>query len=245
MESVTYSDPAVAAFVVLPMLLLVALIGGTSIAWRRGGSTSSTRATAIVTVAAIGWMTLTWVLAGSGVLREWTRIPPPFGLLLVAIVALAVAMAFSPLGRRLALFIPLWALVGVQAFRLPLELAMHQMYERGIMPGQMTYTGRNFDIVTGITAAIVAALLASGYAGRKLAAVWNVMGLALVLNVVVVAILSTPTFALFGPDRLNVFVTYTPFVWLPAVMVLAAFAGHLIVFRALLFSRRGLELGQE
>jgi hypothetical protein len=233
MESATYSDPAVAAFVVLPVLLLLALIGGTSVAWRRSGSTSSTRATSIVAVAAIGWMTLTWVLARSGVLREWTRMPPPFGLLLLAIVALAAAIAFSPLGNRLALFVPLWALVGVQAFRLPLELAMHRMYERGIMPGQMTYTGRNFDIVTGITAAIVAALLASGYAGRKLAAAWNVMGLALVLNVVVVAVLSTPTFALFGPDRLNVFVTYTPFVWLPAVMVLAAFAGHLIVFRAL------------
>jgi heme exporter protein D len=31
----------------------------------------------------------------------------------------------------------------------------------------------------------------------------------------------------------NVFVMYAPFVWLPAVMVLAALAGHLVVFRAL------------
>jgi len=29
-----------------------------------------------------------------------------------------------------------------------------------------------------------------------------------------------------------VFVTYTPFVWLPTVLVLAALAGHLIIFRA-------------
>ena len=29
------------------------------------------------------------------------------------------------------------------------------------------------------------------------------------------------------------FVTYTPFVWLPAVMVVAALAGHLVIFRAL------------
>ena len=65
---------------------------------------------------------------------------------------------------------------------------------------------------------------------------WNILGLLLVLNVVTVGILSTPRFRLFGDDRLNVFVTYPPFVWLPAVMVLAALAGHLIVFRAL--SRR-------
>ena len=64
-------------------------------------------------------------------------------------------------------------------------------------------------------------------------AVWNVLGLALLVNVIVVALLSTPVFRAFGDDQLNVFVTYTPFVWLPAVMVLAALAGHLIVFRAL------------
>jgi hypothetical protein len=69
-------------------------------------------------------------------------------------------------------------------------------------------------------------------AGRRLVLAWNIMGLALLVNIVVVAILSTPRFAAFGPDRLNTFVTYPPFVWLPTVLVLAALAGHLIIFRA-------------
>ena len=69
-------------------------------------------------------------------------------------------------------------------------------------------------------------------------AAWNVGGLILLVNIVAVAILSTPTFAAFGPDRLNVFVFYPPFVWLPAVLVLAALAGHLIVFRALALAGR-------
>ena len=50
-------------------------------------------------------------------------------------------------------------LVGVQGFRLPLELAMHRMYERGIMPVQMSYSGLNYDILTGIRALVVAALV--------------------------------------------------------------------------------------
>jgi hypothetical protein len=62
---------------------------------------------------------------------------------------------------------------------------------------------------------------------------WNILGLALLVNIVGVAILSTPRIQLFGPDRLNVWVMYPPFVWLPAVMVLAALAGHLLIFRAL------------
>jgi small-conductance mechanosensitive channel len=135
-------------------------------------------------------------------------------------------------GRRLSEHIPLWILVGIQGFRLQMELAMHTMVDRGIMPEQMSYTGRNFDIITGITAIAVAALVATNRAGRSLVLIWNVIGIALLMNIVGVALVSTPIFALFGPDRLNVWITYPPFVWLPAVMVLAALTGHLVIFRA-------------
>jgi hypothetical protein len=230
------ADPAVAAFVVIPAVLVIALISGARLAWRRSGAPAATvtRVSWLTGGLAVLWMAVTWVVADSGVLRLWDRRPPPFGLLMLAIAAISVAIAFSPFGTRLARFVPLWALVGVQTFRLPLELAMHAMYERGVMPPQMTYTGRNFDIVTGATAIVVAALSFSGRGGRVLVGAWNVMGLSLLVNVVVVAILSTPTFRIFGDERLNVWVTYTPFVWLPAVMVLAAFAGHLLIFRALI-----------
>ena len=56
----------------------------------------------------------------------------------------------------------------------------------------------------------------------------------LLINVVTVAILGTPRFRYFGDQYLNVWVTYPPFVWLPAVLVLAALAGHLLIFRALI-----------
>jgi hypothetical protein len=123
--------------------------------------------------------------------------------------------------------------VAAQSFRLPLELAMHAMYERGIMPLEMSYSGRNFDIVTGASAIIVALLVAAGRGGRRLVLSWNVLGLVLLGNVVTVAILGTPAIRYFGDDHLNVWVTYAPFVWLPAIMVLAALAGHLVIFRAL------------
>ena len=40
-------------------------------------------------------------------------------------------------------------------------------------------------------------------------------------------------FAAFGPEALNTFVAHPPFVWLPAVLVLTAVAGHLMITRAL------------
>ena len=229
-----YSDPAVAAFVLIPALLAVALVWATRFAWRRGGASdaAATRASLAVGAASAAWMAATWLAARSGILRLWERTPPPFGVLLLAIVAVATVLAVGGVGRRLALFVPLWALVAVQGFRLPLELAMHAMYERGIMPVEMSFSGRNFDVVTGASALVLAALVRAGRAGRRLVAAWNVIGLALLVNVVVVALLGTPRFRYFG-DHLNVWVTYPPFVWLPAVMVLAALAGHLVVFNAL------------
>ena len=177
-------------------------------------------------------MAITWRVADAGALLDWDSTPPPFAVLVVAIFAIATGLAAGKIGLRLSRYLPLWVLVGVQSFRFPLEIAMHRMAERGVMPDQMSYSGQNFDILTGISAIVVALLIRAGVAGRRLALIWNLAGLGLLINIVTVAIVSTPRFAWFGPDRLNVWVMYAPFVWLPAVMVLAALAGHLIIFRA-------------
>jgi hypothetical protein len=233
MAAYSLADPPVLAFIVLPAAVAILFVWGIAAAWRRSGETAGA---AVAAVRASGfvliWMGTTLGLADRGTFLNWEATPPPFALLVVAILALGFAIAFGPAGTRLA-HLPLWTLVAVQAFRLPLEIAMHALVNRGIMPEQMSYSGRNFDVLTGASAIVVAALVAAGVAGRKTVMVWNVAGLLLLVNIVVVAILSTPRLAMFGPDRLNVFVFYPPFVWLPAVLVLAALAGHLLIFRAL------------
>jgi hypothetical protein len=223
----TSFDLPVVAFVAIPILLVCLLTWGVRAA-------STPRQAALVGCAAAAWMALTVMVAATGVLRGWDRNPPPLMFLIAAILALAVSLAFSSLGGQLTAAIPLWVLVAVQAFRLPLELAMHAMSQRGVMPSVMSYTGRNFDIVTGASAILVAALAAFGIGGRLVVWVWNVMGFGLLLNIIGVALLATPRFRYFGDSQLNIWITYPPFVWLPAVMVLAALAGHLLIFRALL-----------
>lgn len=233
------ADPARLAFIVIPALLALALTLGVAVSLRRAGATTlaANLAAVCTLLAASAWMALTWLAAAGGVLADWQRTPPPFAVLVVSIVILASALAFSRIGAALATWLPLWMLVAIQGFRLPLELAMHTMYERGLMPVEMSYAGRNFDIVTGIAAIVVAALAWRGIAGRGVVAAWNIIGALLLVNVVTVAILGTPRFQYFGPAHLNTWVTHPPFVWLPAVMVLAALAGHLIVWRALRIRR--------
>ena len=230
-----WSDPVVVAFVAIPVALAVTLVWATLKAWRRSGASESAsrRATVIVAADAAAWMVLTWAAAMSGILQQWDLRPPPFLFVIVGTILISLILGFGGVGTRIARYMPLWAIVAIQSFRLPLELAMHALFERGIMPIQMTYTGRNFDIVTGATAILVTILVKTGYGGRRLVMLWNVLGLALLVNVVSVAIASMPLFRAFGDDQVVTFVTYPPFVWLPAVMVLAALAGHLVIFRAL------------
>ncbi len=188
------------------------------------------------TAAAIGtaiWMGLTLAAAAAGWLA-FGPLPPPFVLLFVVILALGIGLGRSRVGERLAMGLPLAALVGIQGFRLPLELLMHRAYAEGVMPEQMSYSGLNFDILTGITAILVAGLLLAGRMPLWGVRAWNWMGLLLLVNIVTIAWLSAPTpLRVFLNEPANVWITYPPFVWLPAVMVLTALFGHLVIFRRL------------
>src|SRR4029453_14613965 len=95
-------EPAPLTFVVLPVLLACILTWGTAVAWRRCGppAAAAWRASIVSLAGACAWMAVTWAAAASGILREWTRNPPPFGLLVVAIVGLAFALTYSGFGTR-------------------------------------------------------------------------------------------------------------------------------------------------
>jgi hypothetical protein len=185
-------------------------------------------------VAAGVWMGLTWAAAETGHLSRPDLTPPPFLGLPVAVLALSLMASFSRFGTRLIDGLPLAWIIGVQAFRFPLELMMHRAYDEGVMPMQMSYSGWNFDIVTGLTALPVTWAVSRGFGGRKLVIAWNALGTLLLVNIVVIAVVSMPIVGWFGPSLLNTFVMFPPFVWLPAVMVTTAAVGHLLVWRAVL-----------
>jgi hypothetical protein len=158
---------------------------------------------------------------------------PPVALLMPPGFLLALAAVFSPLGARLAA-LPYASLIGFHAFRLPLELLLWSFHKQGRLPVQMTFSGRNFDVLTGLSALAVAYLAARGKVGRKGILAWNLIGLALLANIVAVAVLSLPApWRAFPNDPPNELVLRFPYVFIPALFVMAALAGHLLVFRKL------------
>jgi hypothetical protein len=63
---------------------------------------------------------------------------------------------------------------------------------------------------------------------------WNLLGLGLLANIVIIAVLSTPVrFRSFTAGPANLLPSTFPYVWLPTFLVQAALFGHLVVFRAL------------
>jgi hypothetical protein len=198
-------------------------------------SVEVTRRTWLAGAGIAGWMALFSVAAGSGALSRFDARPPLLNLMMLLVLGGALFFARSRAGSDLVDGLPLSALVGFQAFRLPLELVMHEAARAGVMPTQMSFSGWNFDIVTGITACILAPLIAKGRAPRWLVVAWNAVGAILLAIIVGVAVSSTPLFHAFGDGAaINTFVAYLPFVFLPAVMVAFAIVGHVLVARWLL-----------
>ena len=188
----------------------------------------------VVMTVIVLWIAMPALLASRGLLDRYAPFPAP-GFVLIGLLTIGtVILAFSPVGARLAAGIPLAGLVGYQVFRVPLEWVLHELYSEAVIPVQMTYAGRNFDIVTGLLAAALALLLRAGRCPLWLVAAWNIIGLGLLVNVVTIAILSTPApFRYFMNDPVNLLPSTFPYVWLPTFLVQAALFGHLVVFRAL------------
>jgi hypothetical protein len=201
---------------------------------RRAGRDPRTarRDAGIAALLAAVWLVATASAAASGTLHF--EAPPTMLIIFPLMLVLVVIVARSGAGTRIALELPLAALVGFQGFRVLVELLMHRAYLEGLMPAQMSYSGRNFDIVTGVTALLLAAWLATGRRSPRLVFAWNTLGVLLLANIVGIALLSAPTpLRVFMNEPADVWITRAPWIWLPTVMVVAAALGHVLVYRRL------------
>ncbi|MEZ0268322.1 MAG: hypothetical protein ACAI43_26645 [Phycisphaerae bacterium] len=229
----TPATPAsLAAFVLIVAAVLGVVVVGVFAAHRRLGLPAGRR-TATVHVGLLLWVAITSVPVATGLLAAGPM--PRIPLYFAAINLAGVLFAFSRTGRALAIGLPLAALVAFQAFRLPLELVLHHWAGRGVIPPTMTWTGQNFDIVTGVLA-----LLLAPFASRSRAAAWafNLIGFALLLNVMRVAMMSSPLPFAWPDVRPPLqLVLHLPYAWIGSVCVAGALAGHIVLTRALLAPR--------
>lgn len=220
----------------IPAIALALAVLFVVMTWRTGEglpAATRTRRTAAVAIGMALWLMAQAAAAQSGWLSRFQDRPPPIVIWFASMIVGTLILAWSPFGKRFADKLPFAALIGFQAFRLPLELVMHRAAVAHIMPSVMSFTGYNFDIVTGITAIPLAWYVARRGPARPLIALWNITGQILLIIIVAIAFAASPVFRAFGDDQLNIWVTHFPYVWI-AVAVGAALFGHVVTLRKLL-----------
>lgn len=180
------------------------------------------------------WIAYGGILGYTGVIANASALPPGMFYMLAPMILLVMFMASSRIGETVALSFPLWLLMGMESFRLVVEIFLHQLWLDGQLPKMLTYHGANFDILMGISAPIVAWFLISRRISNRTALVWNVIGIAMLANVAVRAVLTSPgPLHFISTEVPNVAIGTFPFTYIPGLMVPLALMLHVLSIRAL------------
>ena len=187
----------------------------------------------ILLSAIVLWLCLTASLSLSGFFMNFNALPPRIFFAIFPITLLLIAIALSSKATLYLAAIPQTWLINIQAFRVVMEIVLWLLASQHVIPEIMTWNGRNFDILIGATAPFVAyAYSASKDWGRKVAIIWNVLGILLLINVFIHGLLSAPTpFRVFFTTPANTFVGSFPYIWLPAFVVPCAVLFHILSLR--------------
>lgn len=143
-----------------------------------------------------------------------------------------IILLFTDDMKTLVVYLNIKVITQLQVFRVFVEIILWALFIQNLLPEQMTFEGRNFDILAGITA-LIAARFAPHNKGALIA--WNIFGLALLINIVAIALLSMPTpFRVFQNEPANVIVTHFPYIFLPTFLVPLAYILHFLSLKKLL-----------
>jgi len=191
---------------------------------------------ATVAIILVVWLAVTGILSFKGVFQDTSAIPPRLMIGIAPAILFIILLLTTKNGRRFTDNIDLNKLTLVHIVRVPVEIVLLLLFLHKAVPGSMTFEGRNFDILSGLSAPFIAYY---GYTKRKISRpvllLWNFICLGLLLNVVIHAVLAVP-----GPlqriafDQPNVAVLYFPFVWLPGFVVPVVLLTHLVNIKQLL-----------
>lgn len=183
----------------------------------------------------LAWITIQAFIGLSGFYTITDTVPPRF-LLMVLPPFLFIALLFiTTKGRHYIDSLNPRTLTLLHTVRVPVELVLLWLSIHKVVPELMTFEGRNFDILSGLTAPLVYYL---GYDRKvlnsKIILLWNFICLGLLINIVVNAVLSAPfPFQQFAFEQPNIAVLYFPFNWLPCCVVPLVLFSHVASIRQL------------
>ena len=219
--------------VVIRLIIHATMLIGLWLGLARTGLDGRTRLTTWLAIAIpfTLWLALVWGLAVDGAFRPspGSRIPA-LPIAIFGPVLLAVPLLLR--SRRVAATLdamPAWWLVGLQAYRVFGGIFL-VAWLRGEISGMFALPAGLGDVLVGLLALPVAALLHAGYPGaRTVAIAWNVLGLCDFAIAIAIGILSAPgPLQVIVPDAPNGQLGTFPTVMIPAFAVPSSIILHVL-----------------
>lgn len=190
----------------------------------------------LVLLGIVGWLALKAFLGYQGfyLINPLSK-PPRFALVLLPPILIFSWAFFTKKGLAFVDSLPLLPITYMSVVRIPVEFCLYWLFLGKAVPELMTFAGRNFDILAGITAPFVAYFgFQKKQWNKQVLLIWNILGLCLLLFIVFNGLLSAPTFLQqFAFDQPNIALAAFPFVWLPAFIVPMVLFGHFVAIRRL------------
>lgn len=182
----------------------------------------------IVGTILIVWLFLTALGSFYEFFLDYEAFPPRLLLVFVVTIGSMIWLLTARFSRDVIDKMSITTLTYVHIIRVPVELVLWWLANEGMVDRKLTFEGSNFDILMGVTAPFAAIFLVGSRSKSKFAAIaWNIIGIVMLANIVIMAVRATPYFfdsAVF--DQPNIAVFYFPFIWLPAFVVPAVLFSH-------------------
>jgi hypothetical protein len=181
------------------------------------------------------WIVIQTILGISGFYIPKSGFPPRFALMLMPPLIVILSLMFTAKGQAFLDHIDIRWLTLIHVTRLPVEIVLYLLLQQKWIPELMSFEGRNPDILSGLSALPVFFLaFRKGKINKPLLITWNILTLALVLNIAVNGLLSAPSpFQQFGFEQPNIAVLRFPFNLLPSMIVPIVILSHLASLRQL------------
>ncbi len=188
----------------------------------------------------LSWLILQFIIGTTGFYTITEGFPPRFLLLILPPFIFIIGLFSTTKGLLFVDCLNIRTLTMLHVVRIPVEFVLYGLYVYKAVPELMTFEGRNYDIISGLTAPIIYYLgFVKKQLNTKILLIWNFICLGLLFNIVVHAVLSAPfPFQLFAFEQPNIAFLYVPFNWLPSCIVPLVFLSHLASIR-LLFNNKG------
>lgn len=174
----------------------------------------------LMTAVIVTWCAIQSILSSQGFYQVLNTMPPRYALVLIPPLCMIIYGLLPAQRTASTAYRNITLSTALHTIRIPIEIVLLHLYLHNTIPRLMTFEGRNFDIIIGLTAPIVTYLFYKKRIHTTTLIVWNIIGLILVTLVLINGILSAELpFQQFAFDQPNRAVTFFPFVLLPTAIV--------------------------